>query len=232
MPSPRKRLDFKKIELPRVGKLLDRWALAEQGRKLKKGWKVELLTDPYLHKGNLGVVAITRPDGKVIYRGRTAGEYPLENDKRQARVRMEMHRYTRRASTGPIKLNTQGVLAILEEVAISNRSVHARKPSREYTFEQLKREAGRHAFDSRGNLIELVHHVVRLIGGEGNYHRAIREMVRDEKMHPHLRALNELVVHADERHLLPEAASKGLATHLVTVLDYLEKKSKQFKREK
>ncbi len=230
MPSPRKRLDFKKIATPRVGKLLDRWSLAAGGRNLKQGWKVELLTDPYLHKGNLGVVAITRPDGKVIYRGRTAGEYPLENDKRQARVRMEMHRYTRRASTGAIKLNTQGVLAILEEVAVSHRSAHARKPTRQYTFEQLKQEARRHTFDSHGNLIELVHHVVGLFGGERNYHRAIREMVRDEKMHPHLRALNELIVHSDERYLLPEPASKGLATHLVPVLDYLDKKSKQFKK--
>ncbi|QQR92565.1 MAG: hypothetical protein IPJ89_05470 [Candidatus Iainarchaeum archaeon] len=225
-------LDFKQIKQPRVERLLDRWAVAEQGRKLKPNWKVELLTDPYLHKGNLGVVAITRPDGEVIYRGRTAGEYPLENDKRQARVRVELHRHTHRSPTGAIRLNTQGVLAILEEVAVSHRATHARKPTREYSFEQLKLEARRHTFDTHGNLLELVHHVVRLFGNEVKYRRAIRDMVRDPEMHTHLRALNALTVRQDERHMLPEAASKGLASHLIPVLDYLERKQKHFKREK
>jgi hypothetical protein len=225
-------LDFREIKKPRAEKLLDRWSVASSGRKLRPGWKVELLTDPYLHQGNMSVVAITRPDGKVIYRGRTAGEYNIENDKRQARVRVEMHRHTHKSSTGAIRLNTQGVLAILEEVSVSQRSFHARQPSREYTFEQLRQGARSHTFDAHGNLVELVHHVVRLIGGEIKYRRAIRDMVRDEGMHSHLRALNELIVPVEERYLLPEAASKGLATHLVPVLDYLEKKSKQFKKEK
>ncbi len=230
--APVRGLDFKAIQKLRAEKLLDRWSLAAGGRNLKPGWKVEQLTDPYLHQGNLGVVAITRPDGKVIYRGRTAGEYNVENDKRQARVRVEMHRHTHNSSTGTIRLNTQGVLAILEEVSLSCRPSAARKPVREYSFAQLKIEAHRHAFDNHSNLAELVQHVVHLFGDEIKYHRAIRDMVRDEGMHSHLRALNELTVRQDERRVLPEDASKGLALHLVPVLDYLERKQKQFKREK
>jgi hypothetical protein len=191
-----------------------------------------MLTDPYLHKGNLGVVAITRPDGKLIYRARSGGEYPIENDKRHTRVRVDLHRLTHQSSTGAIRLNTQGVLAILEEVSISRRQVHGRTPERIFSFDRLRAEAKRHAFDNERNLVELVHHIVGNFGSELKYRRAIRDMVKDEAMHTHLRALNELAVHADDHTVLPHSVSAGLSTHLVPVLDYLEKKAKQFKKEK
>lgn len=217
-----------KIPEGRFVPALRRWLSAEQGVKLKPGWKVQLLTDPYLHKGELAAVAITRPDGKIIYKAVHSGEHPHAVDLQHTRLRVALHKVRKGLPHYPLQSNS--ILSILEEVSFSRQAHAPINDFTPYSFARLRAEANRHAFNMDANLVELIRHVASHFPNELRFRKAIRDMLREPRMQKALFMLNGIVIHPSEKHVFPAKVSDRMAKPLISVLNYLEKKAAASKK--